>query len=147
MRVLGIDPGKTTGYALIHVKDKTINPPTKPEDFGWDKGGTVDNVERIIEEGVDLVVMEDFKVRPDMAKKGHLNFDSMPAPQVIGVVRYLCSKYGVNLVLQPAAIKPVGYGFANMKYVKGKANMHWQDAYCHAVYYVVKNQLARPVKP
>lgn len=141
MKILGIDPGKASGYAVVEVSGKTI----KPGEFGAEPNGDVRVIGELIKT-VDIVVCEDFKLRPDKARRGVFDYSSMIAPQVIGKIELLCEMLGVTLAKQQPSVKPVAYGFAGLKYVAGKKGTHWQDAYCHAVYYAVTRLNALPVK-
>ena len=140
MKILGIDPGKSTGWAIIEITNKEI----KPVDQGVEKEGEVRHIHTLIEQ-VDIVVCEDFKLRPDKARRGVFDYSSMIAPQVIGKIELLCDITGTTLAKQQPSVKPVAYGFSGLKYVPGKKGAHWQDAYSHAVYYAVTRLNAKPV--
>ena len=139
--ILGIDPGKSSGYAMISVENKIIT----PREFGVEKDGKVELLAVLIRQA-DIVVCEDFKLRPDKARRGVFDYSSMIAPQIIGKVELLCEMVGTILEKQQPSVKPVAYGFAGLKYTAGKKGTHWQDAYCHAVYYAVTRKNAVPVK-
>jgi hypothetical protein len=141
MMILGIDPGKNTGWALIRLEGRKITPTGQQ---GVDKNESIITIQKVISE-VDLVVIEDFLIRPDKARKGNFDYNNMVAPRVIGKVELLCELTQTQLEKQPASVKPPAYGFANLKYVPGKKGMHWQDAYAHAVYYCVRNLDALPL--
>ena len=81
-----------------------------------------------------------------MARSGAFDYDNLVASRVIGKIELLCQLGEKELVKQQASLKPMAYGFAGMRYQKGKKGMHWQDAFSHAVYFAVKNQLASPLK-
>ena len=141
MKLLGLDPGKTTGWALVSLEGRDL----KPIDFGHDKEPSmVDQTSHI--KDADLVIIESFLVDPRYAKAGAFNYDDMIAPQVIGSLKTLCKMLDTPYVLQPASVKPVGYGFLGKTYVKGKKNMHKWDALAHICYYAVRNLDALPVK-
>lgn len=141
MIVLGIDPGKVTGWALVKTEDKKMS----PMNFGHSRDQTALELQPQIEKA-EIVVIESFLVRPKNARRGAFDYDDMVAPRVIGAVTTLATLLGKQVVMQPASIKPVGYGFSNTKYVKGKKNMHQWDALAHACYWLVKNGHAYPVK-
>lgn len=141
MKILGIDPGKSSGYALIEVIDRVIKPTGEQ---GVDVNESVKNINRLLVEA-DVVVIEDFLIRPDKARKGNFDYNNMVAPRVIGKVEMLCEINEKPIVKQPSSLKPPAYGFANLKYVPGKKGQHWQDAYAHACYYAVKQLNALPV--
>lgn len=143
-RALGIDPGKTTGYSLV-VGDPATKKISATTEFGWMKDESIEEVRRIIEGGLDVVVCESFLVRPVKARAGHFDNSDMVAPRMIGKIELLCEMHGVDLHMQPAAVKPAAYGFANLQYKKGAKNKHWQDAHAHVVYYLVKRLFYQPI--
>lgn len=142
MKILGTDPGKSTGYALIELEGNVIKPTGQ---FGVARNESVSEFKNLINEA-DVVVVEDFKVRPEIARKGRFDYNNMVAPRVIGKIELLCEMSETPIVKQQASVKPNAYGFANLKYVKGKQGQHWQDAYAHACYYAVKELGALPVR-
>ena len=142
MRILGIDPGGTTGLAIIHINEKVL----RLTYCGTSRDETLVDQEDLFKEA-DIIVCEDWKTRPGMARTGAFDGDRMPATRVLGAAQTLARLSGKQFVLQAASIKPVGYGWSNQKYQKGKKGMHTQDAVAHAVYYAVQQGLCFPVKP
>jgi hypothetical protein len=142
VRILAIDPGKTTGWATITVEDNKIYLGV----FGNSTDMELIELKDLIESS-DVIVYEGFWVRPDMAKAGHFNWDEMPALKVIGSLMTLCKLYQKTQVVkqQPSQRVP-GYAFAGMAYQKGKKGKHWQDALAHACFYAVQRLHASPVK-
>lgn len=142
-KILGIDPGVTTGYALIelHENPRSIIPTTI---FGNTKDMTLVDIKDIIE-SADYIVYEGWRTFKKHAQTGRLNFQTVPAEQVIGSLKTLLrlQKKTVEVQENLSGLKPVGYGYANMKYTPGKKGMHWQDALAHAVYFAV-NKLKWP---
>lgn len=141
IKVLGIDPGLTTGLALIEIKEKRpkliealISKDTSCFEWKW------------MLEDADVIVCEDFKVRPNKARKGAFDYSSMDTSQIIGSIKTLAKLLDKEIVLQPAAIKPVGFGFAHLEYTPGKKGIHIQDAAAHAMYYAVRHNLCLPSK-
>lgn len=139
--ILGIDPGKNTGYALIKLEGRKIQPTGIQ---GVDKNESINSIKELMPQ-VDIVVIEDFLIRPDKARKGNFDYNNMVAPRVIGKVELLCELNETQLEKQPASVKPPAYGYANLKYVPGKKGQHWQDAYAHACYYAVRKLDALPL--
>lgn len=84
------------------------------------------------EEKPDVVVIEDFVFRPGF-KEG--KWKTTEVSKLIGVTRLAAKMHNCEYIEQAPAIKPVGYGMAGMKYVKGKRGTHRQDAVAHGVYY------------
>jgi Holliday junction resolvasome RuvABC endonuclease subunit len=143
--IVGFDPGVSTGFAVISVTERKI----KPLGLGV-LGKSLDDIEMLQEaqrliKGADHVVIENFKLRPDVAEAGRLNQNDMPASQVIGKLKTLCGLAGVKYHLQMPSVKPVAYGLANLTYQKGRQGTHSQDAMAHAVYYAVQKLHALPV--
>lgn len=126
---------------MIEIKDKKITPTGQ---VGVDKNESVDSIRELIKEA-DVVVVEDFLVRPKKARRGAFDYSNMVAPRVIGKIEEICAVQGKTLVKQQSSLKPPAYGFAGMKYVKGKQGQHWQDAFAHACYYAVNKLDASPV--
>jgi hypothetical protein len=93
---------------------------------------------------IDLMVVEDFKIRPNEARRGTFDWNQMVAPKVIGALEYVASVLKIPLKLQQPSIKPVGYAYLGKDYKLGKANMHHWDALAHAMYYCVTNRLVIP---
>ena len=140
MLILGIDPGKTTGLALISVEGKKISlfgtresrDQTCLDYFDWIKESNV-------------VVCENFLNRPAKTKSGAFDWSNNLTSQIIGSIKTLAALEEKVFHLQEPAIKPVGYGFANLKYVAGKSGTHQKDALAHAVFYAVTKLHALPV--
>ena len=141
MKLIGIDPGKTTGWATITVEDKKIALGL----FGVTKDQTLLEIAEHLK-GADVVVYEGYWIRPDKANSGAFDWQQVPAEQTIGALFTLCKLYGKNLIVkqQPSQRVP-GYGFAGLKYDKKKKGTHWQDALAHVVFYAVKQLQAHPV--
>lgn len=140
MILLGIDPGGTTGWAQAELQEDME---IKPINFGESKDITGQELIPMID-GSDIIVVENFLIDPRYARSGAFDYDDMIAPQVIGAIRTLCSQRDKEIVLQPASIKPVGYGYLGKKYRKGKKGMHKWDALAHLYYYAVKHLHALP---
>lgn len=141
IEVLGVDPGKTTGWATIYVESTgTI----RLGEFGVTMDMTlVDIKDRI--QSADIIVVEGFWARPDKAMKGQFNWQNFPAEEVIGSLLTLCKLFEKKSVKQQPSQRVPGYGFAGLEYKKGKKGTHWQDALAHAVFYAVRHLKANPV--
>ena len=137
--VLGIDPGKTTGLGLIEVDGVKISLQAIRESRDVSCLDYLDLLQK-----ADRIIIENFRVRPMKARSGAFDWDAMIAPQVIGAINAQLANLGKFSVLQDASVKPVGYGWSNQRYVKGKKGTHCQDAVAHAVFYAVKILKANP---
>jgi len=143
MKILGIDPGKTTGLAMIEINPETKKPRLIEARACMDVSGIEYN--DWLKEA-DHIVVEDFKVRPQKAERGSFNWSQMETPKIIGSIQTLAKLLGKTIVLQQPSVKPMGYGYAHMVYVKGKQGTHIQDAAAHAMFFAVKKKLCLPSK-
>jgi hypothetical protein len=141
-KVLGLDPGVTTGYGIMTMNEETKR--ISVVEFGTTKDQTLEEIGRLFHD-VNLVVSESFLVRPPNARKGAFDWDPLQVIQVIGAMKLQCRLAGLQFVEQSASIKPVGYGFLRQKYVKGKKDMHMWDALAHAAFYLVRHKGAKPL--
>lgn len=139
MKILGVDPGLTTGWGQIQLTDEQ-----RPRITLLDLGQVTDiwELESLIESS-DIVVIEFFKIRPD--KKDDFVYKDLHAPEAIGKVKMLCEKYKKQIEMQGSDRKPMGFAWAGLRYVKGKKRTHMQDGLAHAVYWAVKNLRAVPL--
>jgi predicted RNase H-like nuclease (RuvC/YqgF family) len=122
MRILGIDPGGTTGWA----------------ELDWATGGVLlGSCEKWY--GLDslictahTVVVETFRLYPGMGKR--LMWNDFIASQVIGAVKVLCDQNEVALVEENAATGK------RIKLAKGiSGNDHSRDALRHALSYALRS--------
>ena len=138
---LGIDPGGTTGLALVSVNDKK---PTLVEVMA-SKDLTTKEYQWLLKKA-DLLIIENFRLRPKNARDGSFDWSDMETPKIIGAIEMWAQLNDKVLVKQEPSIKPMGYGYCHMKYVKGKKGLHIQDAAAHAMFYLVTNNLSLPSK-
>lgn len=141
MIILGLDPGATTGWAVLKVEERKLI----PLNFGETRDQTLVEIKHLFDE-CDLVVYETFNIRPEYARKGKFNWNAMPAPQAIGSLQTLAALAQKKVVGQSPSLKPPGYAIIGQTYKKGKAGMHSTDAMAHAAYYAVKHLNALPAK-
>jgi len=139
--LLGIDPGETTGWASVTLSETGV---LKVVEFGECRDLTTHELSDHISNH-DLMIVESFLVDPAMSRTGAFDHSDMKTIQVIGALKLQSRLHGTPIVEQSRTVKPVGYGFLRMKYVKGKKGMHSTDAMAHAVYWAVKNAGAKPL--
>lgn len=141
MIVIGFDPGEMTGVGVLKVngdhKMKLVRSAT------FSRADLYSKLAELLE-GADVVVVEDFKVRPNNARRGSFDWSHLVPVQVIGAIHYESSRLGKPTHFQQPNLKPVGYSFLGKQYVKGAKNVHHLDALAHAAYYLVKNKYAEP---
>ncbi len=134
MKILGIDPGMTTGWSLA-VKDSAYL-----GGFKWIKGGDVKYKDfedffypRVPK--VDLVVCEDYVLNPKVQKwaPAAAMYNRLITKELVGVIRAFCWIHKVRLILQESKIKPMGYQLNGLPYVKNSRNSkrHEWDAMAH----------------
>lgn len=130
MRILAFDPGENTGWAYIDTgKLEHFDAGTIVRDFT--------GIESLIAfYSPHTVVYEAFRLYPGKAASMAWN-DFYPV-QVIGIIKFLCEKSGIQYVEQAASIKAFSGGIDD-RWVKYKApdkTEHSKDAYLHLKYYL-----------
>lgn len=131
-RILGLDPGGTTGFCL--VESEAIGRPTghsivdageikRDQFFPWLQAWKTFDLTH--------VVCEDWIQRPDMASG---RWTPQDVAKQVGAISYRAFSLDcIYIELQPSD-KPEGYRAAKMKYVKGKKGTHISDATAHALF-------------
>ena len=139
--VLGVDPGKTTGWAVIDIENGV---PLKTEQTTGNEA-TSDFLYQLLHEFPPTayefvtVIMEDYRIFGHKAKQ-HIG-SNVPAAQVIGIVEHQARQWGVPIVKQPANILPMAQRLTGVKMPGTHAKSHWVSAYLHACYWLIKNNL------
>lgn len=125
MRILAIDPGGTTGYAVLEDG--------KPTHMGQiDSSDILRWINSLTKP--DVLILENYRVRP-----GHKRWDETQPSQLIGAFKLKAAEWGIEPVMQEPAIKPVGYGWMRAKFGITDKN-HMLDALAHSIYYYYKNR-------
>jgi Holliday junction resolvasome RuvABC endonuclease subunit len=131
---LGVDPGKTTGYAWVSYRDKQMilhdfgNVPW-PKFMQWVKDWDTiyykyaHHTDGFPDENV-IVVCEDFILRKSA------DWTPTPVTKQIGVCYGKAYDLGWHFTVQQPMIKSAAYKMAKYK----GTPTHWTDAYVHAVY-------------
>lgn len=90
---------------------------------------------------IGRIVCEDWRLYPTHLQK--LKWDRCRTARVIGGITMLCRIYSIELVLQPAAIKPaaVAAGAEELYYRPLKENRHANDAIQHFTYFTQTEML------
>lgn len=147
--VIGIDPGKTTGWARL---DTITHDRVTAESHDVDD--TFDLIHSMVSAPANekaVFVVEDYIVRPPEmrgVRSFEHNWHRPIAVNIIGAIQYACRTNDKTVILQQPSIKPVGYAFAGLTYVKGsrKKSVHMDDATAHAYFYAVNELSYPPVK-
>ena len=128
MRWISIDPGETTGWSYWSHNKRMDAGQSTFEEF-------CEELEESIEQdGITLIVYEDYKLRASSAKA--MIGNGFPAVQVIGVVKWLANKYDVELVVQTPAQKEF-FTDERLKLLGlyDRGQQHARDSVRHALYY------------
>lgn len=141
--VVGIDPGETTGLVFADVYVLEIRNPdgscaktvyvhiiSKTEKSQL---GLADSITR---EDVDIAVIENFRLAPNMAKA--LSFNMLKPVRVIGMLEYVAEINDIDIVFQnPADIANVR---TITKPIHNWRSKHEHDAGSHALAYISKRE-------
>lgn len=140
MIILGIDPGNTTGYAVLQYDEET-------KKSHWLTLGEWRGKEQVVSAmdhnfhpfTPDIIAIEDFELRPDhignniRRTKG---FVPLPVPKLIGQFERWAHVNNKVFEEQSPAEKPFGYKLCNIPYKKDLPGQHIHDAQSHAAIYV-----------
>ena len=128
--ILVFDPGESTGWCYQDESGRVTG--------GTCKKNHMEVAEKIQVLRPDIVVMERFNLYPQMAKS--LAWNSFYPCEVIGVIRYLCMRFGIPVVEQAPSVKKYFGGFqADWDQVKTlgiNVTEHTKDAYMHYRYFL-----------
>jgi len=130
--ILGIDPGKMTGWALLDDTGKLVDmgQVSYPGLYEW-----LDSLHYI-----DIYVIENFRIRPGV----NFSWQEMDTIKAIGAAEFRAYQKGAHVVKQEPANYTVGAKWAGIQIPKDHSISHQAVAYAHAVFYSVK-VLGRPV--
>ncbi len=140
MKILGIDPGMTTGWAVakVHEPDHfewiVISDPLgiKYRDFNEWLWKTVPKV--------DLVICEDYVLNPKVKKwtAAATMYNPLLTKGLVGRIEIACWHFEKKLILQEAHIKPFGFTLNKIRYPNKPSDpmRHHYDAKAHIRYYL-----------
>ena len=137
--VLGVDPGNTTGWALIQVSTgvplirKQTAGNKESSDFLRLLAGIIKNDDYYLY----AIIMEDYRIFSHKAKQ-HIGSD-VPAAQIIGMVEHQASLMDVQVIKQPANKLPIAQKLVGVKMPGDHSKSHWVSAYLHACYWLIAN--------
>ena len=131
MLALSIDPGDTSGFAVAEITPTTFVHGSTGTMQAWT--GLDELLDRF---RPTLVLYETFRLFPSKAKK--LAGSELLAPQVIGVLLYLCQKRSITaLGRQPSAknLPIIPRDAVLISFVKALKTEHERDAVMHLYAY------------
>jgi len=120
IKIIGIDPGVTTGVAIYQN--------------GSLRGGEITSYREIADllesERPEIVVIEDFYIRRGKPSIYH------PSIRMIGVVEYLCQELEIKFIIQSPSI------LTAMRWIlpRGTGSPHVKAAMCHLLYHLKKRR-------
>lgn len=143
--ILAIDPGDTSGWFRIEYISGS-QPAILSKKFGVWKGETEPG--RVVnEDPPDILIVENYLIRPPKmtrGKKWSHDWNKGSTMRIIGSLQTVADLHDLFFQLQEPSIKPVGYGWAGLVYVKGKQGTHIPDACAHLAYFLYK-QMKAPI--
>jgi hypothetical protein len=153
-RIIAIDPGEMTGWAIGRIQDTLIERgipgaevPVKElvlEQFGYDPWKVFVMNLANVQEGEDpfgTIVYESWRLRPQNAKQ--LVGSDFPSSQCIGAIKLAGWRSGAQLVTSEPSNKPVidrQMGGAEIYLPKRDTVEHYRDAVRHLYWYAVNKE-------
>lgn len=152
MRVLGVDPGITTGLALfdtdegkfVYVDEKSVLTIARKKYriYGSDLHDWIVTAQVTVGP-FDAIVVENYIQRPfqkttEVGKQVRFNQNlwiDQTTAKVVGCFTAYAILHAISFFEQEPSIKPVGYGVLGNRYVPGKRGTHILDAMAHAAYW------------
>lgn len=143
MKLLSVDPGKHTGWAIWNFGSGS--PELLTMGVTVDEGQFYNILVRNEWPDLDYLVYEDYKIRPAKVNKGWAHeWNSAPALHIIGALELFARQNEIELVVQQPAQLPVGCGYIGYPYKKGIHVPNNISAIAHGAYWLVKNNHANP---
>jgi len=132
--ILAVDPGDTTGYAVLHMDGRCrLWGHKSAEDFiTWLGTAPLDTVEHI--------VIEDFVLFARKAKKQ--TGSRFKTVQVIGALKMRAGQLGIPFHMQGSDIKPIAERWSKVFPPADHSKSHKYDAFNHGFYWLVKHGYA-----
>lgn len=155
-RIIAIDPGEMTGWAIGNIYSGHISGEPTPEgewapggqtlivdQYGYDPWkGFVMNFANVMEgeNPFDIVVYESFRIRATAAKA--LTGSDVPTAQCIGAIKLSSWRHGARLVTSEPSNKPViDRQMGGTNYLPRRDQVeHYRDAVRHIHWYAVNKE-------
>jgi len=143
MKLLSIDPGTHTGFAVWYYGSDKV----QLLEMGESKD--IQNFYNTLTTGdlndVDQIVAEDYKIRPSNMNKGWSHqWNNGPALQVLGAIDLFATMYSIPVFRTQPSVLPVGCGIINYKYDKKKHVPNRISAIAHGAWWLVKHKYTIP---
>lgn len=123
MLILAVDPGKTTGLALLYVEGEKVTIISTNEVKKWD------GLEELLDQGVDQLVIEHF-----FLMRGNVSQTMLDPIKVIGVLEFLAKERNIPIHMQTPAQRE----FATSRFASTIKlfSSHSRSALSHGLCYV-----------
>lgn len=139
-RVLAMDPGGTTGWALFE-DNKVVRFGNTPQDnfYEW-----LNSVQANL--APDYIVVEDYLIRPEKLTGSSYThvWSSGQTIRFIGAVVFYGVQTKIPVTLQQPAIKPVAAKLTGIPFKRGKKGVHHLDAMLHGGYFLITELKVNP---
>lgn len=155
MKIVAIDPGETTGWSVWDTEkfEKLHGGQTPLWEFidnlyaGLTETELPDELRREEElalAGVEQIVCEDWRIYPEEARNGALDWDSCRTARGIGAIELIARITRTPIALQGANIKTAAKAMgAEEEFVTPRhENRHENDSAYHAVFWTVRHRTA-----
>lgn len=139
---IAIDPGGKANGHTVGIACFTLN-----GDLSWlcqmSLNSFTDWVFELDWDKVTTVICEEYRQLP--FKKSATYFNRMLVVQCVGIIKSWCSRKGVHLVMQQAAILPIAEKHFQLSLPKNHADSHKFSAYLHGAEYLLKQGVKQSV--
>lgn len=135
-KYLAIDPGETSGWATFDATGTIIEMGQFP------MSEITKQLDLLITSDLELVICEDYR---NYAWKQQKKWSRNDTSKIIGKIEIMCDLRGVEIRLEPASNKLIGYKWAGLGQAPTNHSIsHQYDAIAHGVYTLQKLGI-RPV--
>lgn len=137
--VLGVDPGDTTGVAIVSRKGMMLGGFNLPY---AEMPSFLHRVSETFRQDILSVVAENYVLYGHKAQQQQGS--TFKAVRVIGQLEMWTYMQGLDLELQMANILPIAMKWSKFRPKGAHSENHYVDAYNHAFYWLVRRGLTQP---
>lgn len=133
MKVIGFDPGETTGFAILDQDGELL-------DFGQLKSmeALIEHLDRLDPTQFKQVIIEAYRILPgkQMMHTGR----PVVTEQIVGMIKAWAIRKKVGVTTYWSSDKPIQQKHSGVKPTGAHSKSHWVDAYNHAWWWLFKNK-------
>lgn len=140
MKLLALDPGGTTGFAVYKLIGGVGRSYFEKEKIGIrdTKENRDELVELLLTTNPDILVCENFRLYP--WKSNAQAWSQLIESRIIGMCELYAKMNDISLVMQTTDNRDIGYKWGAITRVpKSNPANHAYDAEAHAAFYIIKN--------